>query len=49
MFFTETHITNHPVKHLDELEDGWIDIHKGTEHGLAICYYVRKINIIEEI
>ena len=47
--FTETHIADRPFRHINEFEVGWIDIHKRTEHGLAICYNASKVSIIEEI
>ena len=47
--FTETNINDSPAKHIDEILDDWKDIYKNTEHGLALCYNVIKINIIEVI
>ena len=44
--FTETNINDSPSKHIDEILDGWKDIHKNTQHGLAPCYNVSKVNII---
>ena len=38
-----------PSKHIDEILDDWKDIHKNTRHGLALCYNVSKVNIIEVI
>ena len=29
--------------------EGWADFHKRTNHGLAICYNVSKVRIIQEI
>ena len=47
--FTETNINDSPAKHIDEILDDWKDIHKNTEHGLALSYDVSKVNIIEVI
>ena len=47
--FTETNINDSPAKHIDEILHDWIDIHKNTLHGLALCYNVNKVNIIEVI
>ena len=43
--FTETNINDSPAKHIDEILDDWKDIHKNTEHGLALCYNESKVNI----
>ena len=48
-FFTETNISDSPSKHIDEDLDDWKDIHKNTQYGLALCYNVSKVNIIEVI
>ena len=47
--FTETNINDSPVKHIGEVLDDWKDIHKNTQHGLALYYKVSKVNIIEVI
>ena len=47
--FTKTNINDSPTKHIDEILDDWKDIHKNTQHGLALCYNVSKVNIIEVI
>ena len=47
--FTETNINNSPAQHVDEILDDWKNIHKNTQHGLAQCYSVSKVNIIEVI
>ena len=47
--FTETNTNDSPAKHIDEILDNWKDIHKNTHHGLALCYNVSKVNIIEVI
>ena len=39
--FTETNI--------NEILEDWKDINKNTQHGLALCYNVSKVNIIEVI
>ena len=38
-----------PAKHIDQTQENWKDIHKITQHGLALCYKVDKVNIIEVI
>ena len=47
--FTETNTSNSPAKRIDEILDDWKDIHKNTQHGLALCYNMNKVNIIEVI
>ena len=47
--FTETNINDSPAKHINDILDDWKDIHKNTQHGLALCYNVSKVNIIEVI
>ena len=47
--FTETNINYSPAKHVNDILDDWKDIHKNTQHGLALCYNVIKVNIIEII
>ena len=37
------------LQNTDDILDDWKDIHKNTQHGLAICYNVSKVNIIEVI
>ena len=44
--FTETNMNDSPAKHIDEILDGWKDIHKYTQHGLALCYNINQVNII---
>ena len=34
--FTETNINDSPAKAIDEILDDWKDIHKNTQHGLAL-------------
>ena len=46
---TETNINDSPTKHVDEILDDWNDIHKNTQHGLALCYNMSKLNIIEVV
>ena len=46
--FTETHVNDRPLNHIDKYEVGWNDIHKRTEHGLDICYKSNKVKIIQE-
>ena len=45
--FTETHVNIGRLKHIDELQEGWKDIHNDSQHGLAICYKVSDIKVIE--
>ena len=47
--FTETNINDSPTKHIDEILGDWKDIHKNIHHGLAPCYNVSKVDIIEVI
>ena len=47
--FTKANINDFPVKHIDEVLDDWKDIHKNTQHDLALCYKVSKVNVIEVI
>ena len=50
--FTETHlqITDSAIA-INEFEccDNWIDVHKHTQHGLALCYNFKRIKMIEEL
>ena len=45
----ETNINDSPAKHIDEILDEWKDIHRNTLHGLALCFNVNKVIIIEVI
>ena len=47
--FTETNVHGAPVKHIDEIQADWKDIHKDSKHGLALCYKESEVNIIEVI
>ena len=47
--FTETNINDSSTKYIDEILDNWKDIHKNTQHGLALCYNASKVNITEVI
>ena len=47
--FIETNINDSHSKYIDEILDNSKDIHKNTHHGLALCYNVNKVNIIEVI
>ena len=47
--FTETNINDSPAKHIEEVLDDWKDIHKNTQHDLALCSNVGKVNMIEVI
>ena len=46
--FTETHVNDGPFSNIEMYMEGWADIHKKTNHGLAICYNVSKVRIIQE-
>ena len=37
------------LQNIDDILDDCKDIHKNTQHGLALCYNVSKININEVI
>ena len=41
--FMETHLNSRFFKSVIELKQGWSDIHKHTQHGLAICYESKVI------
>ena len=47
--FTETNINDSSTKYIDEILDNWKDIHKITQHGLALCCNASKVNITEVI
>ena len=47
--FTQTNINDSPGKHIDEILDDWKDTHENTQHGLALCYNMSKVNMIEVI
>ena len=48
--FAEFNINDRPAKHIDEILDDWKDIHKNTQHGLALCFNnMSKVNISEVI
>ena len=36
-----------PTKHIDQILDNWNEVHKNTQHGLALCNNVSRVNIIE--
>ena len=36
------------LKHVIELKQGWSDIQKHTQHGLAICYDTEKAKVITQ-
>ena len=48
-YFTETNTNNTTENQIDEILDDWKEIHKNTQHGLALCYNMSKLNIIEVI
>ena len=37
--FAETNIIDSPAKCMDEILDHWKDIHKNTQHGLALFHW----------
>ena len=39
--FTETNINSNPRCDISNYLEGWLDIHKPTTHGLAVCYNAR--------
>ena len=47
--FTETNLNDSPAKHIYEVLDDWKDIHKNTQHRLALCYNLSKVNRTEVI
>ena len=47
--FSGTNINDSPSKHIDEILDDWKDIYENTQHGLALCCNVSKVNTIEVI
>ena len=47
--FIETNINDSHSKYIDEILDNWKDINKNAHYGLALCYIVSKVNIIEVI
>ena len=47
--FIETNINDSHSKYIDEILDNWKDVNKNTHYGLALCYNVSKVNIIEVI
>jgi len=48
--FTETHLsaTDSRIFGISQYAPGWCDIHKNTDHGLAICFNSNKVKLIEE-
>ena len=47
--FTETNINDRPSKPINKILDDWKGINKKKQHGLALCYNMSKVNIIEVI
>jgi len=45
--FTETH-THRAFQSIENYQEGWNDIHKATDHGLAICYDTTKVQIVQQ-
>ena len=45
LYIAETKIIYSPAKHINEILNDWKDTHKNTQHGLALCYNVSKVNI----
>ena len=47
---TETHCFDNggSFNKIEQYAEGWTDIHKQTQHGLALCYNVSKVKIILE-
>ena len=46
--FTETHVNDGQYNSIEQYVGGWKDLHKRTNHGLAICYNAQKVRIIQE-
>ena len=46
--FTETNINTGLFSRIRNYDDKWNDIHKITDHGLAICYNINKIQFVKE-
>ena len=46
--FTETHVNGDCTNEISTYQDGWLDFHKPTEHGLAICYNTKTVKIIKQ-
>ena len=46
--FTETHVRDNNTNRIEYYEKEWLDLHKPTEHGLAICYNTRHVKVIKE-
>ena len=38
MCFIETHVKGQPLKNMNDYLEDWKEIHKLTNHGLAVCY-----------
>lgn len=47
--FTETNINDSSAKYIGEIWDNWKGVQKNAPHGLAVCYKVSKVNIVEVI
>ena len=47
--FVETHLINRSFHHIGKHLDGWLDVHKDTEHGLDICYNPKEVKVICEL
>ena len=46
--FTETRVNSGHYKDIEDYQQGWENIHKPTEHGLAICYDTSKVKIVRQ-
>ena len=46
--FTETDLNSRSLKNVIELKQGWSDIQKHSQHGLAISYYTEKAKVITQ-
>ena len=46
--FTETNI-NGPYTDIAHYQPNWVNVHKHTQHGLAICYNKNHVDFIEEV
>ena len=46
--FTETHVADSNTNQIQDFENEWSDLHKPTEHGLAICYNTKHVKVLKE-
>ena len=46
--FAETHIKLNPRYHISKYLKGWVNVHKSTAHGLAVCYNAENVEVVAE-